>query len=335
MMLSVVAGLMAWNAQALNPMSYLPYQRGLKLNGLDDEQLKRVSSQTGISFDLLKSQQRAEMASAGSTGDMGDEQLIPTVEIQLKSNPKNPKKARRRNIKMLRKALRPPNYNLGLFKIYRYNAAHECACCGVDIRRFLEGDNAYAHIVDERTSLSLADIYWFDEETGNAKKPLARTHGDHGDEMNSSLCPAHLHIFHTLKSLIQEHEMAEEGFSRIASKGTKFTKIPGVSSLMGSGSSKNRSTPESLLKYEDFFALIHKDAQHSKGVSLTTLPNPTTGIVDIVQVTFDLRALQAESVLAQRNAMGTGVSMQNAMSTSMMQQQMPPVTQQTASQAQG
>ena len=43
--------------------------------------------------------------------------------------------------------------------------------------------------------------------------------------MNSSLCPAHLHIYHTLKSLVQEHEMAEEGFSRIASKGTKFTKI--------------------------------------------------------------------------------------------------------------
>ena len=319
MMLSVMAGLMAW----MNPMSYMPYQRGVKLHGLDDEQLKLMSAQTGISFELLKSQQRAEMASAGSTGDIGDEQLIPTVEIQLKSNPKNPKKARKQNIKMLRKALRPPNYNLGLFKIYRYNAAHECACCGVDIRRFLEGDNAYAHIVDERTSLSLADIYWFDEETGNARKPLARTHGDHGDEMNSSLCPAHLHIFHTLKSLVQEHEMAEDGFSRIASKGTKFTKIPGVSSLMGSGSAKNRSTPESLLKYEQFFAMIHKDAQHSKGVSLTTLPNPTSGVVDIVQVTFDLRALQAENLLAQRNAMANGVAMQSAMNAAMVQQQTP------------
>ena len=319
MMLSVMAGLMAW----MNPMSYMPYQRGVKLHGLDDEQLKLMSAQTGISFELLKSQQRAEMASAGSTGDIGDEQLIPTVEIQLKSNPKNPKKARKQNIKMLRKALRPPNYNLGLFKIYRYNAAHECACCGVDIRRFLEGDNAYAHIVDERTSLSLADIYWFDEETGNARKPLARTHGDHGDEMNSSLCPAHLHIFHTLKSLVQEHEMAEEGFSRIASKGTKFTKIPGVSSLMGSSSAKNRSTPESLLKYEQFFAMIHKDAQHSKGVSLTTLPNPTSGVVDIVQVTFDLRALQAENLLAQRNAMANGVAMQSAMNATMVQQQKP------------
>ena len=319
MMLSVMAGLMAW----MNPMSYMPYQRGVKLHGLDDEQLKLMSAQTGISFELLKSQQRAEMASAGSTGDIGDEQLIPTVEIQLKSNPKNPKKARKQNIKMLRKALRPPNYNLGLFKIYRYNAAHECACCGVDIRRFLEGDNAYAHIVDERTSLSLADIYWFDEETGNARKPLARTHGDHGDEMNSSLCPAHLHIFHTLKSLVQEHEMAEEGFSRIASKGTKFTKIPGVSSLMGSSSAKNRSTPESLLKYEQFFAMIHKDAQHSKGVSLTTLPNPTSGVVDIVQVTFDLRALQAENLLAQRNAMANGVAMQSAMNAAMVQQQTP------------
>ena len=320
-MLSVMAGLMAWNAQALNPMSYIPYQRGVKLHGLDDEQLKLMSSQTGISYGLLKSQQRAEMASAGSTGDIDNEQLIPTVEIQLKSNPNNPRKARKRNIKMLRKALRPPNYNLGLFKIYRYNAAHECACCGVDIRRFLEGDNAYAHIVDDSTGLSLADIYWFDEETGNARKPLARTHSDHGDEMNSSLCPAHLHIFHTLKSLIQEHEMSEDGFSRIASKGTKFNRIPGMTALMGGSQAKNRSTPESLLKYEQWFAMIHKDAQHSKGVQLTTLPNPTTGVVDIVQVTFDLRALQAETVLSQRNAMGTGVAMQNAMNAQLMAQQ--------------
>jgi hypothetical protein len=321
MMLSVMGGLMAWNAQALNPMSYLPYQRGLKLHGLDDEQLKMVSQQTGVSYDLLKSQQRAEMASAGSTGDVGDEQLIPTVEIQLKQNAKHPKKARKQNIKMLRKALRPPNYNLGLFKIYRYNAAHECACCGVDIRRFLEGDNAYAHIVDQSTGLSLADIYWFDEETGNARKPLARTHGDHGDEMSSSLCPAHLHIFHTLKSLIQEHEMAEEGFSRIASKGTKFNRIPGVGALMGGSQAKNRSTNESLLKYEPFFAMIHKDAQHSKGVQLTQLPNPTSGVVDIVQVTFDLRALQAETVMAQRNAMANGVAMQSAMNAQLMAQQ--------------
>ena len=194
--LSVMAGLMAWMKDSLhyiNPFS----NSGVTLRGLSDEQLRLLSSQTGISYEMLKTQQRAEMASAGSTGDIGEEQLIPTVEIKLKSNPKNPKKARKQNIKMLRKALRPPNYNLGLFKIYRYNAAHECACCGVDVRRFLEGDNAYNHIVDENTGLSLADIYWFDEETGNARKPLARTHGDHGDEMSSTLCPAHLHIFHT------------------------------------------------------------------------------------------------------------------------------------------
>ena len=66
------------------------YSRGVKLSGLDDEQLRLMSTQTGISYELLKSQQRAEMASAGSTGDIGDEQLIPTVEIQLKSDPKNP-----------------------------------------------------------------------------------------------------------------------------------------------------------------------------------------------------------------------------------------------------
>tara|TARA_R110000787_G_scaffold37741_4_gene95679 strand:+ start:9314 stop:10297 length:984 start_codon:yes stop_codon:yes gene_type:complete len=312
-MLSTVAGLMAWNAMGFNPFS----NGSISLRGMNDEQLRVLSAQTGVSYGLLRTQQRAEMASAGSTGDIGEEQLIPTVEIQLKSNPKKPHKARKQNIKMLRKALRPPNYNLGLFKIYRYNAAHECACCGVDIRRFLEGDNAYAHIVDERTSLSLADIYWFDEDTGNAKKPLARTHGDHGDEMNSTLCPAHLHIFHTLRSIIQEKEMADDGFARVASKGTKFTRIPGMSTLMGSAP-KNRSTAESLMKYEPFFDMVHKDSQHSKGVSLQQLPNPVTGVVDIVTITFDLRAIQSETMLAQRNAMGMGPNMQSQMNNAIM-----------------
>ena len=201
-------------------MNYIPTipftGGGISLSGLNDDQLRQLAAESGISFQMLKAQQRAEMASAGSQGplDGKEESLVPTVEIKLKSDPKNPRKARKKNIKMLRKALRPPNYNLGLFKIYRYNAAYECACCGVDVRRFLEGDNAYAQIYDDDLNLSLADIYWFDEDTGNAQKPHARTHGDHGDQMNSTLCPAHLHIFHTLKSLVQEQELESDGITR-------------------------------------------------------------------------------------------------------------------------
>ena len=271
---------------------------GVSLNGVSDDELHMLSANTGVPFELLKSQQRAEMASAGSQGDMGkDDDLIPTVEVKLITNPKNPPKARRKNIKILRKALRPPNYNLGLFKIYRYNAAYECACCGVDVRRFLEGDNAYSHITDDRIGLSLADIYWFDEDTSQARKPHARTHGDHGDEMNSTLCPAHLHIFHTLRSLVEEQIMAEEGFTKNVSKGTKFLRVPGL--MRGKGA-VNRSTPESLAKYEQFFNMIHQDAQHSKGVTLTQHSNPMSGVADIVTITFDLRALQLEQMTQQQ-----------------------------------
>ncbi len=284
---------------------------GISLNGVSDEQLRILAQQTGIAYELLKAQQRAEMASAGSSGTVNsDEQMIPTVEISLKTNTKNPEKARKKNIKMLRKALRPPNYNLGLFKVYRYNAAHECACCGVDVRRFLEGDNAYSHIVDDRTGLSLADIYWFNEDTGQANKPHARTHGDHGDEMNSTLCPAHLHIYHTLRCMLDEAEMAEEGFGKKVSKGTRFLRVPGL----GGGKAKNRSTPESLMKYEPFFRMVQQDAQYSKGVTMTQHPNPMTGIADLVTITFDMRAMQMEQ-LSQQSQMGVNMQQQ-------MQQQM-------------
>jgi hypothetical protein len=300
-------------------MAWMPFMGGgaPSLINMNDEQLRILSAQSGITFDLLKAQQQAEMASAGSTGgvDEGEDLLLPTVEIQLIQNAKNPKKARKKNIKMLRKALRPPNYNLGLFKIYRYNAPHECACCGVDIRRFIEGDNAYSHIIDEKTGLSLADIYWFDDNTGQPIRPAARTHGDHGDEMESTLCPAHLHIYHTLVSMKQEHEMEASGFNRIVSKGTKFQRVPGMSMLMrGAKKQQNRSTMESLAKYEPFFEMIRRDAQHSKGIQMIQHPNPITGISDIVMVTFDLRALQLESQAMQNQYLsGTlGANQMNA-----------------------
>lgn len=293
-----------------------PFARGgMSLNGLSDADLRTLSSQTGIAYEFLKAQQRAEMASSGSQGSgMDDDIVIPTVEIKLITNPKNPVKARKKNIKMLRKALRPPNYNLGLFKIYRYNAAHECACCGVDVRRFLEGDNAYHHITDERTGLSLADIYWFDEDTQQARKPHARTHGDHGDEMSSTLCPAHLHIYHTLRNLVEEHSLEEEGFAKV-SKGTRFMRVPGLSG----SKPQNRSTPESLLKYSEFFNMIQQDSQHSKGVTLTQHPNPVSGVADLVTVTFDLRALQMEQMAMQQQTIGITPQQVNAQ---MMQEQM-------------
>ena len=69
----------------------------------------------------------------------------------------------------------------------------------------------------------------------------------------------------------------------------------------------------SFLATEPFFEMIHKDIQHSKGVQLTQLPKPATGVVDIITITFDLRAIQSETMLAQRNAMAMGMNMQNQM----------------------
>jgi len=278
------------------------WNSGIRLAGLSDEDLMKLSQETGIAYPMLKSQQRAEMASTGQTLPGDDaESFVPTVEIRLHTNPKNPRKARKKNIKMLRKALRPPRYWFGLFSIYRYNAAHECACCGADIRRFIEGnDNAYAHIIDEDTRMSLADIYWFDEDTGQPRKPHARTHGDIGDELNSTLCPAHLHIYHTLKKLTQEEMLESEGLSKPASLGTKFLRVPGLSAPK----TKNRSTTQSLLKYEPFFKMIQQDVQHQKGITMVQHPNPISGVADLVTVTFDLRALQIQDTMKQNGMIG-------------------------------
>ena len=302
-------------------MSYLPslWSGGTGLAGLTDEQLQQLSQQSGIAFPMLKQQQMAEMASSAGQlpGDDENTQMVPTVEIKLHSNPKNPAKARRKNIKMLRKVLRPPRYWFGLFSIYRYNGSTECACCGVDCNRFMEGgDSAYAHIIDEDTRKSLADIYWFDDETGKYKKPHARTHGDIGDELNSTLCPAHLHIYHTLRKLVQEDELAGEGLSRPVSQGTKFMRVPGLSMHKN----RNRATSDSLIKYEPFFKMIQQDVQYQKGITLTQHPNPLSGVADLVTVTFDLRALQLQDLQRQNSTIGVP-AVNNAINASPQQQQ--------------
>ena len=303
-------------------MSYLPsfWSGGTGLAGLTDEQLQQLSQQSGISFPMLKQQQMAEMASSAGQlpGDDENTQMVPTVEIKLHSNPKNPAKARRKNIKMLRKILRPPRYWFGLFSIYRYNGSTECACCGVDCNRFMEGgDSAYAHIIDEDTRKSLADIYWYDEDTGKYKKPHARTHGDIGDELNSTLCPAHLHIYHTLRKLVQEDELAGEGISRPVSQGTKFMRVPGLPSMH---KNRNRSTTDSLIKYEPFFKMIQQDVQYQKGITLTQHPNPLSGVADLVTVTFDLRALQLQDLQRQNSTIGVP-AVNNAVNAAVPQQQ--------------
>ena len=80
------------------------WNSGIRLAGLSDEDLMKLSQETGLAFPMLKAQQRAEMASTGNAmpGDEA-ESFVPTVEIRLITNAKNPRKARKKNIKMLRK----------------------------------------------------------------------------------------------------------------------------------------------------------------------------------------------------------------------------------------
>jgi hypothetical protein len=116
--------------------------------------------------------------------------------------------------------------------------------------------------------------------------------------------------------MVEEHEMENEGFGKAVSKGTRFLKVPGLNRSQA----KNRSTPESLAKYGTFFQMIQKDAQYSKGVSLTQHANPITGVADLVTVTFDMRAMQLEQMAQQQSMMG--VSPQDMQGTMVPQEPM-------------
>ena len=72
----------------------------------------------------------------------------------------------------------------------------------------------------------------------------------------------------------------------------------------GSSKQKNRSTTESLMKYEPFFKMIQQDVQHQKGITMVQHPNPISGVADLVTVTFDLRALQIQDAMKQNGVIG-------------------------------
>ena len=70
-------------------MPNMPFMGGrMSLSGLSDDQLRQLSVNTGIAYEFLKAQQRAEMASAGSQGIDSDEDIIPTVEVKIEDEPK-------------------------------------------------------------------------------------------------------------------------------------------------------------------------------------------------------------------------------------------------------
>jgi len=98
-----------------------------------------------------------------------------------------------------------------------------------------------------------------------------------------------------------EEELEEDGFTRPVARGTKFLRVPGLSS---STKTRNRSTTESLLKYEPFFKMIQQDMKYQKGITMTQHPNPISGVADLVSITFDLRALQLQDSMKQGGMIG-------------------------------
>ena len=79
-------------------MSFIPgWNPNVRLAGLTDEQLQQLAVTTGINYAMLKAQQKAELANMGSQGELeNDTTIVPTVEVQLTTNPKNPRKARKK-----------------------------------------------------------------------------------------------------------------------------------------------------------------------------------------------------------------------------------------------
>ena len=195
----------------------------------------------------------------------GYDDVIATVDFTVSDHP-NPKKARKKNIKMAIKALKPlkrPLFFLG----YRRQKGHQCVCDGTNCINADYGDLFDTHFRDPYTK----EIRPFRPWTGVVPGK--------GRQMSGTYCPQHMKLYDNLLEWLEVEEAeADPGFfTRMAKKGVAFVPIK---------KSEKKAEHPLIVKYTQVFIEAQKD-----GLPILHYSNPITGENDITMLVFDARVL--------------------------------------------
>lgn len=211
--------------------------------------------------------------------------FIPKLKFIPDKDP-DPVKRRRKNIKKLRKILKPRR-SFPLFFLPAYNAPGQCCVSGANLRE-LPHDAYDKLLLDPETfqpieGRTLMSEFFRDPINGQPTTFTAMSNITGGYPLNSSYAPDFLQMYWLLTQWISANENErQDNRTFLKKRGISMNVIPIVS--------RKKAKPALVQKFEPLFDLA---AQYEgQGCHIHQYRNPITDEVDLATITLDLRVIR-------------------------------------------
>lgn len=214
---------------------------------------------------MSTNKQILDMMQNPALAQSGYNDVVTQVDFKL-SDHHNPRKARKKNIKMAIKALKPSRTKFFGIR-YKHHKADECVVDGISCMNCDYGD--------------LFDQYFRDPVTLEVTpfSPWSGVIPGKGRKLEGTYCPQHLMLYHKLMEWLEQEEEEDPGFfSRMAKKGVAFVPIVRQPKI---------EEHPLIVKWTPVFREAMKD-----GIQIVHYTNPVTNENDITMLVFDNRVLQ-------------------------------------------
>ena len=217
--------------------------------------------------------------------------FLPKLKFVPDKDP-DPVKRRRKNIKAIRRILKPKR-SFPLVFLPAYNAPGQCCVSGTNLRN-LPADAYDKLLLDPDTfqpieGRTLVSEFFVDAITGMPTTFTARSNVTGGYPLNSSYAPDFLQMYWLLTQWITQEETERQ------SNNGKFFRKRGISMKVIPIPVRKKQKPAMLEEIEPLFEAAIK--YEGKGAHVHQYRNPLSGEVDLATITLDLRVMRENSAV--------------------------------------
>ena len=226
--------------------------------------------------------------------------FIPKISFTPDKDP-DPHKRRRKNIKKLKKVLKPKR-SFPFHFLPAYGAPGQCCVTGINLRE-LPNDAYDKLLVDPQTfqpidGRTLVTEFFTDAITGQPTTFCAKWNITGGWVLDSSYSPDLLQLYWLLTQWITDEERERQGTNG------KFLKRRKITMNIIPISINRKKKPRMVDEIEPLFEIAAK--YEGKGSHIEQYTNPLTGEVDLATITLDLRVMRhQESEALSQDALTT------------------------------
>lgn len=214
--------------------------------------------------------------------------FLPKIKFTPDKDP-DPHKRRRKNIKKLKKILRPKRA-FPLYFLPAFGAPGQCCVTGINLRE-LPGDAYDKLLLDPETfqpleGRTLITEFFTDAITNQPTTFCAKWNITGGWSLDSSYSPDLLQLYWLLTQWISAEEKERQGTNG------KFLKKRNISMNIIPVRVSRQKKPRMVEDFEPLFELAAK--YEGKGSHIQQYANPTTGEMDLATITLDLRVMRMQ-----------------------------------------